>query len=477
MNETKGLLIQKAYNKVEKYKDKSKADPYRLTYHLMPPVGLLNDPNGLIQYKGVYHVFYQWNPFETSHGAKFWGHYTSRDLVHWHEEPIALAPSEWYDRNGCYSGSAVESDGKLYLFYTGNVKLEDGTRETYQCLAVSSDGIHFKKHGPILRLPKHYTAHFRDPKVWKKDECWYMILGAQTLDEKGSAVLFTSKDLYHWEELGRIAGSGMNGIGDFGYMWECPDLIHLNGKDVLLVSPQGLEPSGYLYNNLFQSGYFIGKLDYDSLNFQHGSFTELDRGFDFYAPQTFTDELGRTILYGWMGITDETEIFQPTISNHWVHALTIPRVLQLKEGKVYQAPVEELKTLRKDKVEVKIDKLKGTPVHLEAGQSSELLLELLNIEIGHFQITFRNEACFILDSDKNEVSLQRKNLKTGDLETRTCKISSLSKLQIFMDHSSLEIFINEGEEVFTTRYFPNPKDDTIIIHGDAEFKLTKWDLG
>jgi len=477
MKENEGLLIQRAYNEVKKHSDNIKNDPYRLTYHLMPPVGLLNDPNGLIQYKGVYHVFYQWNPFETSHGAKFWGHYTSRDMVHWQEEPIALAPSEWYERNGCYSGSAVESDGKLYLFYTGNVKNEDGTRESYQCLAVSSDGIHFEKQGPVLKLPENYTAHFRDPKVWKKGERWYMILGAQTLDEKGTVVLFTSSDLYYWEELGRIAGSEMNGIGDFGYMWECPDLIHLNGKDVLLVSPQGVEPDGYCYHNLFQSGYFIGQLDYDTVKFQHESFTELDRGFDFYAPQTFTDESGRTILYAWMGITDETEIYQPTLANHWVHALTIPRVLELREGKMYQAPVEELQSLRKEKLKMKIDKREGNPVYIDGGKCSELLLEKLYVEKGLFQISFRNEVYFILDSGKKEIRLQRRNLKTGALETRTCKLSSVYQLHIFMDHSSLEIFINEGEEVFTARYFPNPKDDTVIIHGEAEFHLTKWTLG
>ncbi|MBS4177691.1 glycoside hydrolase family 32 protein [Lederbergia citrea] len=479
MREKEGLLIQKAHNEVKKYQDKILNDPYRLNYHIMPPVGLLNDPNGLIQYQGVYHVFYQWNPFETAHGAKFWGHYSSKDMVHWQEEPIALAPSEWYEKNGCYSGSAVESDGKLYLFYTGNVKKEDGTRETYQCLAVSSDGIHFEKHGPILRLPERYTAHFRDPKVWKKGDSWYMIVGAQTLDEKGTAVLFTSVDLYHWNELGSIAGSGMNGMDDFGYMWECPDLIHLDGKDILLFSPQGLEPDGYLYNNLFQSGYFIGKLDYETLNFQHGSFTELDRGFDFYAPQTFTDELGRTILYGWMGMTDEKESYQPTISNNWVHALTIPRELELREGKIYQRPVEELQKLRKDKVVAKVDKMEGNHVQFDGvnGLSSELLLDLLKVKAGKFQISFRGEAHLSFDLDKKEISLQRRHLKTGALETRTCKISSVSKLHIFMDHSSLEIFINDGEEVFTARYFPNPKDETIIFHGEAEFRLTKWNLG
>ncbi|MEC1522750.1 sucrose-6-phosphate hydrolase [Neobacillus niacini] len=459
------ILIQKAYKEIEKYRNKVINDSYRLDYHLMPPVGLLNDPNGLIQFKGVYHVFYQWNPFDTAHGAKFWGHFTSEDMVHWREEPIALAPSEWYEINGCYSGSAVEADGKLYLFYTGNVKQEDGTRETYQCLAVSEDGIHFEKHGPVLRLPEQYTAHFRDPKVWKKDENWYMVVGAQTLDEKGIAVLFHSKDLYHWEEAGPIAGSGMNGLEDFGYMWECPDLIHLNGKDVLLVSPQGLEPDGDFYHNLFESGYFTGELDLESVKFQHGPFTELDRGFDFYAPQTFTNESGRTILYAWMGITDEQEAYQPTIANHWVHALTIPRELELHHGKILQKPVEELKKLRKDHEVVEGNICEGI--------SMELLVDFE--KAGPFEISFRNEAYLKFDSDK--FTLKRRNFKTGEFEKRSCKIASVSKLQILMDHSSLEIFVNDGEEVFTARYFPNPEDVTISIQGDVEFTWTKWNLG
>ncbi|MEK4870263.1 sucrose-6-phosphate hydrolase [Niallia sp. FSL W8-1348] len=459
------ILIQKAYNEVKKYRNKVINDPYRLRYHLMPPVGLLNDPNGLIQFKGIYHVFYQWNPFETTHGAKFWGHYTSEDMVHWREEPIALAPSEWYDRNGCYSGSAVEADGKLYLFYTGNVKQEDGTRETYQCLAVSENGIDFEKLGPVLRLPEHYTSHFRDPKVWKKDDHWYMAVGAQTLEEKGAVALFHSKDLYNWEEAGRIAGSGMDGWKDFGYMWECPDLIHLNGKDVLLVSPQGLEPEGDFYHNLFQSGYLIGELDYKRMKFQHGTFTELDRGFDFYAPQTFTDKSGRTILYGWMGITDELEAHQPTIVNRWVHALTIPRELELHDGKIFQRPVKELEKLRKNQVVVETNKFEGI--------SAEFIIDF--VKTAPFRISFRNEAYLSFDAER--LTLKRRNLMTDDLESRTCKIASVSKLQIFMDHSSLEIFINDGEEVFTARYFPNPNDAMISMEGEAEFKLIKWSLG
>ncbi|WP_059171709.1 sucrose-6-phosphate hydrolase [Bacillus sp. FJAT-27445] len=478
MTKKETLLVQKVYDEIEKHKAQVQTDPYRLHYHLMPQVGLLNDPNGLIQYKGTYHVFYQWNPFDTAHGAKFWGHYSSRDMVHWREEPIALAPSEWYERNGCYSGSAVELEGKLYLFYTGNVKLDDGTRETYQCLAVSSDGVQFEKLGPILKLPDGYTAHFRDPKVWWKHGRWHMVIGAQTLDGKGTAVLFTSDNLCNWKETGPIAGEGMNGLTDFGYMWECPDIIHLDGKDILLVSPQGLEPSGHSYQNLFQSGYFMGRLDYEEGCFRHGPFTELDRGFDFYAPQTFVDKGGRTILYAWMGITDETEAFQPTLANRWVHALTIPRELKVHGEKVYQRPVDELAILRKDRIEYKNVRLTGALSQLDGveGRSVELLLDFPKAKNGGFRIRFRNEAELFYDEDKQAITLRRRNFKTGEPETRTCHVTALSQLRVFMDHSSLEIFINEGEEVFTARYFPRPADETISFFGTAEFHLIKWNI-
>lgn len=478
MSEREHLLIQKANEEVSKYKTLVDQDPYRLNYHLMPPVGLLNDPNGLIHFKGIYHVFYQWNPYDTAHGAKYWGHYTSKDLIHWEAQPIALAPSEWYEKNGCYSGSAVESDGELYLFYTGNVKQEDGTRETYQCLAVSSDGINFTKYGPVINLPEGYTAHFRDPKVWKHGDRWYMVVGAQTLANKGAIVLYYSKDLYHWNEAGKMAGDGMNDIKDFGYMWECPDLIHLNGKDILLTSPQGLEPMEHLYHNLFQSGYFIGELNYENHQFKHGPFTELDRGFDFYAPQTFVDDKGRTIMFGWMGITDEAEAYHPTVSHRWLHALTLPRVLTLKNEKVYQSPVMELNQLRKNQVFIPnlvIDEKCGKYVNLE-GDCLELKIESIQLSGNEFRINFRNEAIFIYDQEKSEVSLQRRNVRTNLIESRTCKLDSLKTMQIFIDTSSLEIFINEGEETFTARYFPKLKEKEILFSGEGRFDLMKWDL-
>lgn len=314
----------------------------------MPPVGLLNDPNGVIYWKGSYHVFFQWQPFQTGHGAKFWGHYTTQDVVNWKREEIALAPSDWFDKNGCYSGSAVTKDDRLYLFYTGNVRDQDGNRETYQCLAVSDDGLSFEKKGVVARLPEGYTAHFRDPKVWEHEGTWYMVIGAQTENLKGQAVLFASDNLSEWRFLGPITGAGFNGLDEFGYMWECPDLFSLQGSDVLIVSPQGLEADGFRYQNVYQSGYFVGRLDYNKPELKHGEFTELDQGFDFYAPQTLEDDQGRRILFAWMAVPDQDEGSHPTIDYHWIHCMTLPRQLTLSGQKLIQQPLPELKAMRRN---------------------------------------------------------------------------------------------------------------------------------
>jgi beta-fructofuranosidase len=473
-------LLNQAYEEIEKYKVIVSKDPFRLNYHIMPPVGLLNDPNGFIHFKGVYHLFYQWNPFETKHGAKFWGHYTSTDLVHWEHQPIALAPSEWYEKNGCYSGSAIEHEGKMFLFYTGNVKDEKGNRQTYQCLAVSEDGIHFEKKGPIIHLPNGYTAHFRDPKVWKRGDSWYLVIGAQSEKGEGRVVLYSSKDLYTWEYLGPIAGANINGLGEFGYMWECPDLFELDGQDVLIVSPQGLKPRGYLYNNLYQTGYFVGRMDYENIMFEHGEFVELDRGFDFYAPQTTLDKKGRRILFGWMGIPEENEPFHPTIDYHWIHCMTIPRKLELRHGKLYQKPVEELQKLREKGITYLDVRIDGKPIELEQvnGKSVEIIIDSITYDTERFEISLNGKARFIYDPSKKIATLERKCLKEDKIEARHCELESLHKLHIFLDSSSVEIFLNDGEEVFSSRIFGNVIDESIVFSspGEINFNLKKWTL-
>ncbi|WP_201745411.1 glycoside hydrolase family 32 protein [Alteribacter lacisalsi] len=480
MTEKEKQLRDQALKEAEESRSRVEADPYRLRFHLMSPNGLINDPNGWIQWNGAYHMFYQWNPFKTGHGAKFWGHYISLDLVNWTHQPIALAPSEWYEKNGCYSGSAVDLDGRLTLYYTGNVKDDEGNRSSYQCIAQSEDGIHFEKQGPVIdELPEGFTAHFRDPKVWKQNGRWYLVIGAQTEDMKGQALLYRSDDGREWTNLGPVAGSGLAPLQDFGYMWECPDLFPLGDKDVLVVSPQGLEPEGMHYQNVYQAGYFVGELDLESPAFHHGAFDELDRGFEFYAPQTTVDENGRRILVGWMGVPDQQEDQHPTIENGWVHCLTIPRELQLHGDRIIQKPAEELQALRANEVVHEGVALKGRDVTLEGVSGDVLELEVdLNSTVPLFEIDLRGEARLIFDREAAVLTLERKNFADRLTEKRQCHLEELRSLRLFLDTSSLEVFVNGGEEVFTARYFPSLENHRISFgsSGPAEMTVRKWTL-
>ncbi|SDI93598.1 glycoside hydrolase family 32 protein [Alteribacillus bidgolensis] len=479
MSKDKQLRLEADQN-TAKHKSIVEQDPYRLHYHIMPPVGLLNDPNGFIQWKGTYHLFYQWMPFKTGHGAKFWGHYSSQDFVHWKHEEIALTPSEWYEKNGCYSGSAIEHDGKLYVFYTGNVKDDNGNRESYQCLAISEDGIHFEKKGPVIERLEGYTAHFRDPKVWEQDGQYFMVIGAQTKGLKGAVVLFQSENLVDWTHAGILTGGGEGILKEFGYMFECPDLFYLDGKDILVFSPQGLEPEGMKYQNVYQAGYVTGTFDPSSGTFEHGAFHELDHGFDFYAPQTTKDKKGRRILFAWMSVPDQNEQDHPTIKHQWLHNMTIPRELKCIGGKLYQVPVRELEGLRvNEAVEHRVElQQKNQQFEGVRGKAVELLAEDIIVSKGWFDISVGEAARMVYSSEQKIFTLERQSYVDGVVEKRHCRLDDLNNLHIFVDTSSIEVFINDGEHVFTSRFYPSPDNESIQFGASEKscFTIKKWDL-
>ena len=184
---------------------------FRLGHHLMPPVGWLNDPNGLCWYKGRYHVFFQYAPFDVEGGLKFWGHYTSEDLVDWKYEGTALYPDSPYDCHGVYSGSALAESEKLHLFFTGNVKIDgdydyiNEGRETSTLHVESEDGIHFGDKEEIIsfeKYPEEFTCHIRDPKVWKENDRYFMVLGGRLKGDKGAVLVYESENLKEWKAQG-----------------------------------------------------------------------------------------------------------------------------------------------------------------------------------------------------------------------------------------------------------------------------------
>lgn len=480
MIKQKQALDKEIYAAINENKYKIKMDKWALKYHLMPNTGWVNDPNGLCYFNGYYHVFYQYSPLDSKGGLKFWGHCKSKDFINWEDEGVALYPDKEFDKNGVYSGSAIVKDEEMYLFYTGNVK-EEGEydyintgRQQNVIVVKTKDGTEFSEKQLVLTnddFPEEFTLHVRDPKVFKDGEFYYMVLGARGKDDLGYVVLYKSHNLINWEFHSIPAG----GIKKLGYMWECPDFIKVDNKDALLISPQGLKPEGYLYNNVYQSGYMIGEFSEDKKTFNCGEFIELDRGFDFYAPQTFYDDKGRCILIGWMGLPDIEDYYSnPTVENGWQHTLTMPRELSIKNNKIIQKPLDEMKELRQQHVQIK-------DIIFEEKLYKQLLKKNFELKIGvkklqgNLNLNLEN-LCSLEYNSKTKVFKMCLGKSGFGRKERCVFINKISEIHIFGDSSSLEIFLNSGEESFTTRVYPTEVNGNIIINCNAEIVLDVWDL-
>lgn len=437
---------------------------YRLKFHLMPPKGWMNDPNGLCFFQGKYHVFYQYAPSGPCGYERFWGHYSSTDLLHWTDNGIAIRSDCSWDRNGAFSGCAFTEDGIMELFYTGNVEEEGDYDYIYEgrganviCLQ-SGDGFHFGEKKLLLTnqdYPKEYTCHVRDPKVWKEGTSYHMVLGGRKKNDKGAILHYISEDKRNWtlkEELS-LADA-------FGFMWECPDYFELDGHKVLICCPQGVIREEYRYQNPHQAGFWLLSEE----QFTSEAFTELDKGFDFYAPQTFLAPDGRRILYGWGGVSEMDLEYgnAPIIKEGWQHSLTVPRVLSIKENTLYQWPVKELEALRYDMqllndgeyciadnafdLELTFSGRKESAKIIKIQLGEDILLRFMN---GIFSLLFLNDS------------------GCGRRE-RKARIGEVSNLRLLKDVSMLEIYINDGHYVFTTRYFPRNTEETMLSVSGCE---------
>ena len=455
-------------------------DKYKPIFHIHPQHGLLNDPNGLAYYNGKYHVFYQWYPYDVTHGMKHWAYVSSDDFVNWNREDVALIPIESYESHGAYSGNSIEVDGKLHMYYTGNIKYSAEDRYAYQNLAImDKDGKITKyENNPIVsEIPKGYTGHVRDPKVFKRKDKYFMLLGAQTSNKKGAIIVYESKNSIDWNFKGELNVKNID--EDFGYMWECPDYINIDGKDILIFSPQGLEPKGFNYQNIYNVVYAIGNMDLDNLTFEIDIMKEMEKGFDFYAPQTFIKD-SQTILFAWAGMG---EVLYPTDKNKWAHCLTVPRKLNIKNNKLLQMPVDELVKLRYDEISGQNTIKKNINII----ENDENVYEL-NIDSNKFglELFSSQDEGVKLEFNKveNTVTLDRSNFKKvfsveyGTNRKEYINIDENTNIKVLADRSILEIFINNGEAVFTSRIFAKENSNQIKIYSDKIvcYKYTKFKL-
>ena len=449
-------------------------DKDRLNYHIMPTSGWVNDPNGLCQFKGVYHIYYQYSPFDVNGKLKLWGHITTEDFIKYQEHEPVLYPDFRYDQNGVYSGSAVVRNGKINYFYTGNVKHLDGDydyimtgREQNLIACSSEDGFNFSEKELIMTntdFPSNLSLHVRDPKVYHKNGIDYMVIGARDDNSTGCILVLKGKDLKDWE-----CHTVIYSDEKFGYMWECPDLFDLNGETVLITCPQGVPEEGYIYKNVHQNGYFLVNGDLESKDVNLSEFRLLDYGFDFYAPQSFEDESGRRILVGWMGIPD-ADYTNRTTENGWQHALTMPRELILKDGIIYQRPVEEIKALRGNMRTFAADEFKDLEVE---NLSFELCAEFE--KCNGFKLNLRNDISLSFDKSKGLIELNMGESGCGR-DARYAYCDEIRNIDVYSDTSAFEIFINDGEIVFTTRAYTDGTQKIGFEKIDGLSKVCMYDM-
>ncbi len=446
---------------------------HALGFHLMPPVGWLNDPNGLCENNGIYHIFFQYSPTNPKGGSKYWGHYTTKNFIDYNYTGPFMSPDNILDRDGVYSGSAFTHNGEIYIYYTGNVKEEGDFDYTYfgrlsnTILVKTDDGSWTDSKKAVLTnkdYPEHLSCHIRDPKVFKMDDAYGMVLGARTSDDVGCVLLYRSDDLINWN-FDRF----INSSRPFGYMWECPDIIDLDGHRYLSISPQGVDALEFSYQNVYQSGYYRMKTDSYDID-EDFPFIEWDMGFDFYAPQTFMDESGRYILIGWMGIPDADYNNDPSVSDGWQHALTLARELVVNsDGQISQRPLAGYESLREKRITPHDNTLRfyGT---------AEILAS--DIDNRSFSVTFDKSLIFKYDSSGGILTLAfdaNSESSEGAMhgckrDCRRAKINELRNFRVFLDNSSIEIFVNDGELVFSSRYYKEEPTHEIIFFETFEIK-------
>ena len=468
----------------------------RPAFHLSPYVGWMNDPNGFSFYRGQYHLFYQYNPYDTEWDSMHWGHAVSKDLLHWEYLPATMAPDEDYDSYGCFSGSAVElDDGRQLLMYTGIRKdgRTNGDEIQTQCVAVG-DGLNYVKSdlNPVIDgrdLPAGMTCHdFRDPKIWReKDGSFRCIVGACDENRIGSLLLYSSPDGLHWKYENIFAQND----GSFGLMWECPDIFMLDGHAVLNVSPQDMLPEGYEYHNGNGTVCLIGELDEERKHFTYHHNQTLDYGIDFYAAQTLKLEDGRRIMIGWMQNWDTCQL-NGRVKRPWFGQMSLPREISIQNGRLYQQPLRELQQYRRNKVEYHHVKVNGE-VNLPGieGRCVELEITLRPADPGNmyqkFAVRFAKNEIYRTSLSfrplESVVKIDRKfsGSRRAVIHQRRCLVPESHgelKMHLILDRFSAEAFLNDGSQVMTATLFTDlsAREISFFSIGEAEMDVVKYDL-
>ena len=457
------------------------ADPARPSYHVVSPANWLNDPNGLIQRGDTYHMFYQYNPHNPRSETKHWGHVSSRDLVHWTHLPIALAPElDGPDADGVYSGCAIDLGNHVLLMYTG----VRGERQL-PCVATSNDPdlVTWTKYpgNPVITQtpPELDLVYYRDHTVWREGKTWYMGIACRIRDVGGAVLLYRSDDLHHWEYVHPLATGNLNRDDPLwaGTGWECPDFFVANdGRHVLIVSGHDDHPR----NVIWMTGAFANH------HLEPSARGLVDGGPSFYAPQSFTDNQGRRVMFGWLR---ERRSVSAQVTAGWSGALTLPRILTVDaDGMLVTAPAPENNLLRMRTLDVAVGVAGDTTLN---GETIEVLATFRANTAAPVGLTVRanrdgSEATRITwDSRNGVMSVDTRNASIapgtqGALSTLPVLISQGSdvSMRVYLDRSLIEVYLNDRACISERVYPADPASTKVTVIGpDQLVSLAAWDMG
>ena len=477
--------------RANKYEEENRIDKSeKPVFHVTPPVGWMNDPNGFSIFQGKIHLFYQYHPYRDTWGPMHWGHCVSEDFVKWKELPIALAPDKDYDAAGCFSGSAIETEDGHVLIYTGVMEKKgaDGGKEVVhqQCMAIG-DGIHYEKAdgNPVLPaelLPDGFSREdFRDPKVWREEETYYLVAGNRNGSQNGQVVLFASENLKDWRYVSVLA----HNQGKYGKMWECPDFFSLGQNYILVVSPQDMRADGAEFHNGNQAAALIGEYDRQTYHLREEQVVSLDYGTDFYAPQTLETEDGRRIMIAWMQSWDMN--IKPA-EQRWNGMMTIPRQLELRNHVLYQYPVKELDRYRTEPVVYKDKEISGRcQIPGVRGRVLDLTVELQGGDYREFTVSFAgNEeyhtsfryvrATQCIEFDRTFSGMERDAVCQRSMKIKNA--GETLKLRLLLDKFSVELFVNDGVQTFTSTFYTplDAQDIVFVCDKRARVNIEKYNI-
>lgn len=416
--------------------------------HVKAPGNWINDPNGFIYYQGKYHLFYQYHPYAPVWGTMHWGHAVSEDLVRWEHIGIALSPSIDEDKDGCFSGSALEQSGRLNLYYTGirytapNVQGKEAEEDKYfissQLMIHSEDGIHFdntkgkKVIIPVIEDEKlGDRKDTRDPKVWEENGQFYMVLGSTDQGEEGRLLFYTSKDAVKWTYASQFRSKR------FGSMLECPDIFRIGDDCVFMGSPMGMKDDtiGYTQHAICMTASFEPETCRLTLseNWQY-----VDYGMDLYAPQTNIDKDGNRVMIAWMRMPKAVEEDSGCL---WNGMMCIPRVVEVCDGHIYFRVHPEVERNFSQEIEItegNIPISAGNPFRIKT-----VLEEGDSLNIGGYKIRKEGETI------RTDRSMVFSDIAGHQMICSTPELSGGCRLDIFVEPNLIEVFINEGEYVIS----------------------------